>query len=62
VSSWPPAYVIDSHDLRLMLRLYESSPHPTFVISFRSNPVRPVGVYVSPKTEGRISMWMRSAT
>jgi phosphate starvation-inducible PhoH-like protein len=46
-------YVIDSHDLRLMLRLYESSPHPDIRHIFSDRiPVPSRRRYVSPKTEG----------
>lgn len=47
-------YVIDSHDLRLMLRLYESSPHPDIRHIFSDRiPVPSRRRYVSPKTEGQ---------
>jgi phosphate starvation-inducible protein PhoH and related proteins len=47
-------YTIDSHDLRLMLRLYESSPHPDIRRIFSDRiPVPSRRRYVSPKTEGQ---------
>ena len=47
-------YVIDLHDLRLMLRLYESSPHPDIRHIFSDRiPVPSRRRYVSPKTEGQ---------
>jgi len=45
-------YTIDSHDLRLMLRLYEDSPHPDIRHIFAERiPVPSRRKYVSPKTE-----------
>lgn len=45
-------YTIDSHDLRLMLRLYENSPHPEIRHIFSDRiPVPSRRRYVSPKTE-----------
>jgi phosphate starvation-inducible protein PhoH and related proteins len=47
-------YVIDSHDLRLMFRLYENSPHPDIRRIFSDRiPVPSRRRYVSPKTEGQ---------
>jgi phosphate starvation-inducible PhoH-like protein len=47
-------YSIDSHDLRLMLRLYETSPHPDIRRIFADRiPVPSRRRYVSPKTEGQ---------
>src|SRR5918995_2897261 len=45
-------YAIDSHDLRLMRRLYESSPHADIRHIFADRiPVPSRRRYVSPKTE-----------
>ena len=47
-------YTIDSHDLRLMLRLYEHSPQPDIRHIFSDRiPVPSRRRYVSPKTEGQ---------
>jgi phosphate starvation-inducible PhoH-like protein len=47
-------YTIDLHDLRLMLRLYETSPHPDIRHIFADRiPVPSRRRYVSPKTEGQ---------
>ncbi len=45
-------YTVDSHDLRLMLRLYEDMPHPDIRHIFADRiPVPSRRKYVSPKTE-----------
>jgi phosphate starvation-inducible protein PhoH and related proteins len=47
-------YTIDSHDLRLMLRLYEDAPQPDIRHIFSDRiPVPSRRRYVSPKTEGQ---------
>jgi phosphate starvation-inducible PhoH-like protein len=47
-------YVVDSHDLRLMLRLYDSSPHADIRHIFSDRiPVPSRRRYVSPKTVGQ---------
>jgi phosphate starvation-inducible PhoH-like protein len=47
-------YTVDSHDLRLMLRLYETSPRPDIRRIFADRiPVPSRRRYVSPKTEGQ---------
>lgn len=47
-------YSVDSHDLRLMLRLYENSPQPDIRHIFADRiPVPSRRRYVSPKTEGQ---------
>jgi phosphate starvation-inducible PhoH-like protein len=49
-------YTIDLHDLRLMLRLYERSPHPEMRHIFSDRIAVPSRRrYVSPKTEGQKS-------
>lgn len=45
-------YTVDAHDLRLMLRMYEDSPHPEIRTIFADRiPVPSRRKYVSPKTE-----------
>ena len=45
-------YTVDSHDLRLMLRMFEDSPHPEIRTIFADRiPVPSRRKYVSPKTE-----------
>jgi phosphate starvation-inducible PhoH-like protein len=54
-------YTIDSHDLRLMLRLYEHSPQPDIRHIFSDRIAVPSRRrYVSPKEPARrISPWLR---